>query len=672
MTAIAKEAGERLAIVIGVVVKNYVSFIISDGLKPKLDGVLNKLLEDSKEAAAPADEKSKPEEKETIDSFVFTSPGVEEPAQFKVIIDSYPEKWPSYQNRYIAYDLHCVRIDKVKSGLLTLAREYTIRYGQWEKLVDKLKTENKEAKLPQLPEEHLLGTYCCCLSRSWNPSHRNEMDNWLAGVQNAVGSGSKALANHFSMGDDWRNQTMIKKIFDKAYAASARELGVNAWGDLPPFDEGEAVTMLCQNVLVKEFLPKALAQVPAMVPCRWRLEWTAAGTLYALTGAAINSTWGPAQEMINQTKNGIVKLIDDGGADLIEKLSPLLTKLFEIINSKMPKSEEKAEDDKEAEPAAAKLGAVVSDWKFVKTELGAKFFQNLAEKDAGARGAVATLKSSWEAALGQALGAGMEAAVAGACNPKFAKSGIVQLIVKEFGKYIAGVFKEYTTVNPLILASKALDDKRWELEEALVKGKDDKANFEKTVFEASNAMWKTLPDAALLLFKELISIKSRLNSSWNALPRDAQAALSEVSTHMFQIQMRALNALRADFTNKLKAAMADPANSASEEAVRGAVRGLWRDIIFSLTSTIVTEGWVKTAEALIEVAIQNTLDLFFTKVWPVVVEPIKALASMMPGPLAQLDVVALAQTIVEKIITKACTVAFTKIFLKLEGALFKQ
>jgi hypothetical protein len=84
---------------------------------------------------------------------------------------------------------------------------------------------------------------------------------------------------------------------------------------------------------------------------------------------------------------------------------------------------------------------------------------------------------------------------------------------------------------------------------------------------------------------------------------------------MYQIQMRALNALRADFTNKLKLLMVDPANTASEDAVRQAVRNLWRDIIFQLISTIVTEGWVKTAEALIQVAIQNTLDFFFTKVW---------------------------------------------------------
>ncbi len=48
-----------------------------------------------------ADEKEKPEEKETIDSFVFTSPGVEEPAQFKTVIDGFPQKWPSYQTAYI-------------------------------------------------------------------------------------------------------------------------------------------------------------------------------------------------------------------------------------------------------------------------------------------------------------------------------------------------------------------------------------------------------------------------------------------------------------------------------------------------------------------------------------------------------------------------------------------
>jgi len=270
------------------------------------------------------------------------------------------------------------------------------------------------------------------------------------------------------------------------------------------------------------------------------------------------------------------------------------------------------------------------------------------------------------------LGKQMEDAVAGSCSPKFAKSGIVQLIVKEFGKYIAGTFREFTTVNPLIKASRAMDDKRWELEDALVKNKDDKAAFEKSINDISGVMWTQLPDAGLGLFKDLLDVKRKLFGYYNMLPNDAQVALAEVSTHMFQIQMRALNALRADFTNRLKAKFADAANLASEDTIRTTVRTLWRDIIFELILTIVKEGWVKTAEGLIEVAIANTLDFFFKNIWSVVVEPLKALASMMPGPLQALDVIALAETIVEKIITKGCLICFTKIFLKLESILFKQ
>jgi len=244
--------------------------------------------------------------------------------------------------------------------------------------------------------------------------------------------------------------------------------------------------------------------------------------------------------------------------------------------------------------------------------------------------------------------------------------------VKEFGKYIAGTFREFTTVNPLINASKHMDDARWALEDALVKCKDDKAAIEKAINDASAAMWKQLPDAGLSLFRDLLDIRRKLHSSYNTLPRSALEVFSQVSTHMFQIQMRALNALRADFTNRLKAKMLEPGVTADELTIRMNIRPLWRDIIFDLILTMVKEGWLRTAEGLILVATENTLDYFFKNVWSVIVEPIKALANMIPGPLAQLDVVGLAETIVEKIIAKGCMSAFTKIFIKLEQVLFHQ
>jgi len=185
-------------------------------------------------------------------------------------------------------------------------------------------------------------------------------------------------------------------------------------------------------------------------------------------------------------------------------------------------------------------------------------------------------------------------------------------------------------------------------------------------------MWRALPDCGLLLFKELLSVKSRLASSakFGNLPQSAMEALSDVTTHMFTIQIRALNALRADFTNKLKAKLAE--GNLSEDAVRAAVRMLWRDVLFGLIQVIVSEGWEKTAEGLIGCATQATLGMFFDKVWPEITAPLQALQNMIPPPLAQLDIVSVAQTVVEKIITKGCSIAFEKIFFKLEKALFIQ
>jgi len=136
--------------------------------------------------------------------------------------------------------------------------------------------------------------------------------------------------------------------------------------------------------------------------------------------------------------------------------------------------------------------------------------------------------------------------------------------------------------------------------------------------------------------------------------------------------MKALNALRADFTNKLKAKLAEPGVLADENSIRTAVRELWRKIMFDLIHALMVEGWDKTANGLIDVAVAATLGFFFETVWPTIAEALGKLQEMMPGPLKQLDVVSVAQQIVEKIITKGAGMAFGKIVIKIEGAVFKQ
>jgi len=239
------------------------------------------------------------------------------------------------------------------------------------------------------------------------------------------------------------------------------------------------------------------------------------------------------------------------------------------------------------------------------------------------------------------------------------------------------VIDKFTTVQPLIDATVAFDKKRWDLEAALVKAKDAKGDTGAIVDDFSGQMWNLLPDAGLLLFIKLDSIKASIRSEYRGkeflagvtLSRESVEGLTAVADHMFHIQMRALNALRVKFGEAVKEKVAAAADGKGVEA---AVRQTWRDVMFGYIPQIVSEGWEKMREALNNAAFQFTCDFFFQKIWPSVTEPLVKLQEMMPGPLAKLDILSLAQTLVEKLIEKGVNSAFGKMFDKLEKALFAQ
>jgi len=353
-------------------------------------------------------------------------------------------------------------------------------------------------------------------------------------------------------------------------------------------------------------------------------------------------------------------------------LKPLLTKVFQLIQEKMPKSKEEPKKDDE-EDKKAKIGDVVKQWQFQKTGVGAAFYDGLIAKE-NAKMAIWKLKETWDDALKAFFSDAISKQIQESCNARYAASGIVQIIVEKMSGAMVHTIRAFTTVGPLINCMKPLDAKRWDLEEALIKSKDNKEAIEKAVNDTSAEMWKCLPDAGLELFHDLCDVRRRLanESYYSALPRSAGEALGEVAKHMFGVQMKALNALRADFTNKLKAKLAEPGVLADENSIRTAVRELWRKIMFDLIHALMVEGWDKTANGLIDVAVAATLGFFFETVWPTIAEALGKLQEMMPGPLKQLDVVSVAQQIVEKIITKGAGMAFGKIVIKIEGAVFKQ
>jgi len=678
---IAKDAGIKIGKVIATFLKNYIGFVIADKIKPKIAATLDEIVDEAKSGAASLTAKATDEKdvKVGVEAFAVTAAGVAEPPLFKAVIESFPIRSRDYGNDYVSYTLQAIRVDKEKNGLFVLIKEHGIRYGQWHNLRDRLTAadEHKGVVVPAVPPELPLGTYCCCLTHSWDYNHATNMKNWFTDVQSKVGMSSKSLANHFYMGDAWEQQQADKAIFLKAYSATAREYNINPYpwwyNDLLPYDEGEGVSMLCAHVVVREFLPKLLAKIPAGAPGRRALENTAAGTLIALVQPLVDGAYSKAGiPTVEAAKNGINKILDEGGQGLIDQIKPLLAKIFATIQEKMPKAKETdaKKDDDEKKP---KIGDTVKTWKFEKTAVGAAFYAGLvAAGENTAKHAIWKLKETWDDALKAFFGDAIQKEIGESCNARYAASGIVQIIVEKMSGAMVHTIRAFTTVGPLIDAMKPLDAKRWELEEQLIKVKDNKEATEKAINDASADMWKCLPDAGLSLFAAMMDTKRRLSneSYYNNLPKAASEALGDVAVHMFGVQMKAVNALRADFTNKIKPKVAEAGGD--EAKIRAAIRELWRNTMFEIIQALMVEGWEKTAQGLIGVASAATIAFFFEDVWPKIVEGIQKLQDMMPGPLKQLDVVALATQIVEKIITKGAEIAFTKIVIKIEGAVFKQ
>jgi len=435
---------------------------------------------------------------------------------------------------------------------------------------------------------------------------------------------------------------------------------------LPPFDEGEGVSLLCQLVIVDQFLPQITSKTPNA------MHGQGANALYALVDAAISSGWAPAQKVIDEVKQGIGKVIDDGGDALAAKLKDLFQGVLAVVQEKMKKDEKKAEEE-EKEPAGA-IGSVTKDWKFDKTDVGKKYSALLldAEKWGTASG---QLQSEWKPAMDSFFSNAFTAAISNACNPKFASSTVMQMAIQEFSRYISNTFRRFSTVTPLIEAAKQLEKLRGDLVGEIAKDAKDFKTVEATINKSSTLMWQSLPSAGLSLFAELRRVESDLYSDLKDANDDALRALSGVVQHMYFIQMRALNALRVNFTIKLKAKLQDDANRASEAKIGEVVRQVFREELFVLVDMVIGETWTRLVEALTATCVAIAQNKFFTsEVWGAITGGLEALQAKIPdGPLkGKLDLPALAQTVVETILEKGVTKLSLKIFFKLEGAIFKQ
>jgi len=184
-------------------------------------------------------------------------------------------------------------------------------------------------------------------------------------------------------------------------------------------------------------------------------------------------------------------------------------------------------------------------------------------------------------------------------------------------------------------------------------------------------MWNTLPAAGLLLFKKLYSLTGDIRSEMDGMCDAAIQPLVDLAELLYQVQMRGLNGIRAQFGNDLKARL-DAGTLADENATRTAVREVFRKAVFDVVSVLAVEYWTKMAAALTESTLQSVLNFFNTTIWPEVEAPLKALEEAIPDPLknAGLKIVPLAQTIITILITKGVNAGMLKLWLKIEPSLW--
>jgi len=415
---------------------------------------------------------------------------------------------------------------------------------------------------------------------------------------------SKSIPSYMYLGDDYELQQRQFAVFSAAFAASKAELVKGTFStDLEPFNEGEALTQLLQAVARTEVVPEVRANV-FLLPgglCQWRAYYYADMAVLSAIDSAMAVGWPKAQEAVSAGTKQVQAAIDKGAEKLVEELKPVLKKVLTLVQSKLNKKDEGKEEHKEeSKKKKTEIGDYISQWRFDKTAIGKKFWEALDSKDA--KDALHKVQDEFDKAVEDTLEEKMKSGLEKLLGEKTANLEIVSLILEHVAKQAVGCLKKFTTIKPLMSASLAMFDVRAQLEKDVIAGKADQKAVAAAIDKASADMWKTFPDAGLLLFSKIDKLKNTLKSDLGSLSDEAMEPLQEIADVLYNQQMKALNSLRTQFLLGLKTKLDGDALK-SDETIAAVIRSSFRDIVFSIIHILVVNSWKGIAENLIASAI---------------------------------------------------------------------
>jgi len=300
-----------------------------------------------------------------------------------------------------------------------------------------------------------------------------------------------------------------------------------------------------------------------------------------------------------------------------------------------------------------------------------KFWDALDSKDA--KDALEKVSADFDSAVAETLEEKMKSGLEKLLGEKAANLEIVTLILEHVAKQAVACLKKFTTIKPLMSACLGLFDVRAQLEKDVIAGKADQKAVTAAIDKASADMWKTFPDAGLLLYSKIDKLKTTLKSDLSGVSDEAMEPLQEIADELYQQQMKALNSLRTQFLLGLKTKLDGDALK-SDESIQAVIRTSFRDIVFSIIHILVVNSWKGLAENLTKSAIIQVQQKFEADVWPTIASGLEAIQSLIPAPVADmgLKIEPLAKGVANILLEKGVNWALTKLIIKLELVLFEQ
>jgi len=665
-----KSGGKKLGEAVLKFGKNYLSCAVVEGLKPVIIQAVQDLMEETKKEVG-----MKVEEKEDK---LGDGKGAEQPALFGMDLDSVRAIHTGWSYTFTAYTLYCMRVGfSHKGDFYALGAKYEVRYNVLRNMQEKVVKENKDnkdVKIGPLPPDCLHGTYCCCLERKPDMvGTQSAMRAHLHGLAKLLPQ-SKALPTYFYLGDDYEQQCRAFKVFEAAFAATKAELIKGEFHrDLAPFDEGEALTSLLQAIARQDIVPEVRNNVFKMPGgmCEWRAYYYADMAVLTAIDSAMAVGWPEAQEIVNKGKMQVQKAIDAGAQKLVDLLRPVLKKVLELVQSKLAKKDDGKEDKKEEKKKKTEIGDYISQWRFDKTAIGKRFYDGLGDKDA--KGALEKMKDDFDKAVEETLEEKMKSGVEKLLGERAAGLEVVSLVLEHVAKQAVAVLKRFTTIKPLMESCMGIFDVRASLEASVIEKKGDAAAVFKAIETASSDMWKTFPDAGLLLFMKIDKLKEHIQSEFRALPDEAVSPLCDIADELYNQQMKALNSLRSQFCVGLKTKL-DAETLKSDEAISAAIRVSFRELTFSIIHILVVDSWKGVGDNLIASAIVQVQHKFEEMVWPTIAAGLEAIQSLIPKEIEDmgLKIEPLAKSVAFILLEKGTRWALNKLIIQLELVLFEQ